>query len=212
MVQLGDAYRNGFGKSVDKAKAENSYERAAKANDPAGMADFILESTISPYGQRDRTGCSGRATTATRIGQQELAVAKILGISGITKDEAGGVELARTAAMQGDVAAAVVLDKSYHHGLGVASSDAEAARWFCEAARLGSTRGRGEPAKYKLVPGAGWDPVIVYFSTEVAGLHPVRQMQAIVSSSNEAAVHDTNPLQQADSRAREANCRLGAAA
>ena len=211
MVRLADAYRNGIGVPVDKANAQSWYERAAKTGDPAGMAgvaDLMLASA-DPAVQATGTDWLQRASDrGNPHAQQELALAKILGTAGMTKDEKGGVELARSAAAHGNGLAAVILGESYHEGRGVAPSEVEAVPWYAEAARLGAIRGQIETARYKLAPGLGHDPTTAFFWLEVAGLHP-GPLQTTIASLEEAAARELTPSQQAQMRARAANWRPG---
>ncbi len=211
MVRLGDAYRNGQGVLLDKTAAQGWYERAAKLNDPAGMAgvaDMMLE---SPDPAVRATGITWRERASDRgnpHAQRELALAKILGTGGVTKDEAGGVALARNAAIHGDGIAAGILAESYRNGRGVTVSEPDALHWFAEAARLGSVRGQVETARAKLAPGPNHDAVGAYLWMEIAGRHP-EPMQAVVSSLDEAAGRELTPLQQAQLRSRAANWEAG---
>ena len=108
----------------------------------------------------------------------------------------------------GNGLAAVILGESYHEGRGVAPSEAEAIRWYGEAARLGAIRGQIETARYELAPGPGYDPSKAYFWMEVAGLHP-GPLQTTVASLEGAAARELTPSQQAQLQARAANWRQG---
>ncbi len=211
MVRLADAYRNGVGVPVDKANAQNWYNRAAKLNDPAGMAglaDMMLESPDPTT----RTSANEWLTRASERGnphaQQELALAKMLGAGGISKDEVGAVALARSAATHGNGLGAVLLAEAYHEGRGVAASEADAIHWYDQAARLGAVRGQIETARYKLAPGAAHDPAGAYFWMEVATLHP-GQIQAQISALDQAAARELTPLQQAQIRTKAENWERG---
>ena len=211
MVRLASAYRSGLGVPLDKANAQGWYERAAKLNDPAGMAgaaDMMLASS-DPATTAVAMGLIQQASDrGNPHGQAMLALAKIFGASGIAKDEAGGVALARNAAAQGDGVGAVVLARAYHDGRGVPVSDAEALHWYAEAARLGEVKGQVETARSKLLPGPGHDAAGAYFWLQLASLHP-GFMQADISSLNDAASHEVTPLQQAQIRSKAAAWRQG---
>lgn len=210
MVRLGDAYRTGLGVPIDKANARAWYEKAAKIGYAAGMAgvaDLLLESG-RPGAAEARTWLERASGAGNPHAQQELALAKMLGVGGVEKDVPGAIDLASRAAHHGDGLAAVILGDCYHGGVGVTASEAESLHWYAEAARFGAVRGQVETARAKLAAGPARDPSAAYFWTQVAAIRP-GAMQATVTSLAEAAAREITPVQQAAIRQRAANWQPG---
>ena len=137
--QLGKAYQNGLGISIDRKAAAEWFQKSAEAGNPCSayaLGKLLLEREQFPQALH---WLRQAAEQNDPYAQYRLGKLLLTGAEGVPKDVDAAIQLLKDSATQGNSFAQYTLGKLYLLGQEVQADREEALRYFAQAAAQGNS-------------------------------------------------------------------------